>query len=249
MPLRGSYVQPWFVENLPCCERSPWPPNVRLVNSPVARSNYVDVVRTVAVAQVRVLRVGRQRPPRRPVLGLRVLAEVAVALPHHRAVERRLRQLLVVVRVVQVLGAALGDELEPVRRAVAQRVAAARHPLGRRAVRLPPHQAVGVGLAAVVLVREVDVRRAVGHEAVAVDGVRAGGQLHFCGVVLVAEGAPAADDRRGVDGSGGGVDGGGGGGRRRAVRQRVERGEADHRERASCGRELRVAHGSRTARF
>eukprot|EP00035_Acanthoeca_spectabilis_P020156 m.431390 g.431390 ORF g.431390 m.431390 type:complete len:333 (+) comp17296_c0_seq1:96-1094(+) len=130
----------------------------------------VHVVRAVAVAEVRVLGVGRRREPRRAVREGWVLAERAVAHPDDAAVEGGLCELLVVVGVVEellgVAALALGRDLEAVRRARAEIGAAAGHELAAGAVRLPLDQAVLV--LAVVLVREVNVVLGVRHKAVAV---------------------------------------------------------------------------------
>ena len=123
------------------------------------------------------------------------LAEVAGALPDDRAIERRLRQLLIVVGVVQELRPVLGRHLEPVRRAIAERAPATREELAACAVWRPLDQTVEVGLA-VVLVGEDDVAVSVGHQAMGVHDAGALRGLQLLGNVLVHEITLSADDRR-----------------------------------------------------
>ena len=95
LPFRGSNVQPWFVENLPCWSRPPLPPIRAIGEAAVGAVEDVHVVRAVAVAQVHEATGGWDREPRRPIQELRVLPKVAVALPDDGAIEMRLRELLV----------------------------------------------------------------------------------------------------------------------------------------------------------
>ena len=155
----------------------------------------VDVVAAVPVAQVDVLTGRRDGEPRRRVREGWVLAEVAGALPDDRAIERRLRQLLIVVGVVQELRPVLGRHLEPVRRAIAERAPATREELAACAVWRPLDQTVEVGLA-VVLVGEDDVAVSVGHQAMGVHDAGALRGLQLLGNVLVHEITLSADDRR-----------------------------------------------------
>ena len=150
---------------------------------PVARED-VDEVRPVAVGEVDVVALGRHGEPRGLVgLELAVVVRRAAHLPHDVALERRLRQQLAVVRVVQKRLGPLHREPEAVGRPDAERAAGAED-LAARAVGLPAHEAVRV-VRVVRLVGEVDVARGVDLEAVAVDHSRALGHLELEGHVFI----------------------------------------------------------------
>ena len=79
----------------------------------------------------------------------------------NRAIERRLGELLVVVRMVEILLAGLSGNLKAVGGARAQGRIAASHEFRTGAIWLPPDQAVLV--LAIILIREVDVVCSIGH--------------------------------------------------------------------------------------
>mmetsp|Transcript_15424 Transcript_15424/g.39837 ORF Transcript_15424/g.39837 Transcript_15424/m.39837 type:complete len:216 (-) Transcript_15424:242-889(-) len=186
------------------------PPAPRLVHElAVGRVKREDAVRAVAVTQVDVLGIRWGCKPRGDVRRLvagaatgpcrahvwatrHVLPKGALFDPHRLSLQRRLGQLGRVVRVVQVLGLALGCDFEAVRGARAQFRGVLRGKLAAAAVRVPPNDAVRIVPA--VLVRQNDVLVLVDRQAVAVDHLGARRRLQKVGHVLVSVLALTADD-------------------------------------------------------
>ena len=153
----------------------------------------IDVIASVSITKVHIItRRWRHCKPGWLVWGAWVLAKIAVALPNDRAVKQSLRQLLVVVCMVQVfplrerIAVPLGGDGQPMRRTRTQRRIPAQHVLTSGTIRLPANQTAVRIKIVIILIGEVDVVIGVQHKTMAVDHYRPIGWLEAIRNVFVA---------------------------------------------------------------